>query len=546
MTNFNQTISNFVNHNTSRYPRGMRAQMNPVDDEQTYEFVMAMKNLNGYNNKQTENGANARKSTNVKLYDLFALGGSYRSRIESECVLLFKEAYQENPEYALKCLFYLRDILEGQGERRFFRVCLKWLAGYDKQAVLRNLAAIAREGYGRWDDLFVLFDTPCEDAVMKLIEEQLIIDLRAYQAKAAVSLLGKWLPSENSSSAKTKHDARRIINALHVTPREYRKTLSALRERIKVVERLMSQNRWDEIDFSHLPSRAGLIYRKAFERRDMIQEKYHEFARDTSTKVNAGKLYPYDIVREAQKVMHCSDYWTYGNREPAMNDTQRLMVNKYWDNLKDYFNGCQSNMMVVADTSSSMLSGASNTASPMQVAVSLAMYAAERANGPFKNHYISYSRNARLVEVRGVDFCDKVARIIRSNVCENTNLESVFDLVLDTAMRANLPRNAIPETLVIVSDMEVDRSAGISSRKEAFMEQMRQKWNYKCHGKYAFPKIVCWNVSARNDTFLDDPRSGMSFVSGCSPVLFEQILKGKDGIQLMFDKLNSERYKNIK
>lgn len=542
MANFNQTISNFVNHNTSRYPRGIRRNTCAIDEA---SFINAVKNVNDYNYKQTENGANARQSTNAKLYDLFSLGGAYRSRTESECVLLFKEAYQENPEYALKCLFYLRDILEGQGERRFFRVCLKWLASYDKQAVLRNLAAIAREGYGRWDDLFVLFDTPCEDAVMKLIEEQLIIDLRAYQAKAAVSLLGKWLPSENSSSAKTKHDARRIINALHVTPREYRKTLSALRERIKVVERLMSQNRWDEIDFSHLPSRAGLIYRKAFERRDMIQEKYREFARDTSTKVNAGKLYPYDVVREAQKVMHCSDYWNYGNREPAMNDTQRLMVNKYWDNLKDYFSGATLNAMVVCDTSSSMLSGASDTASPMQVAVSLAMYAAERANGPFKNHYISYSRNARLVEVRGVDFCDKVARIIHSNVCENTNLESVFDLVLDTAMRANLPRNAIPETLVIVSDMEVDRSAGISSRKEAFMEQMRQKWNYKCRGKYAFPKIVCWNVSARNNTFLDDPRSGMSFVSGCSPVLFEQILKGKDGIQLMFDKLNSERYKGI-
>ena len=216
MANFNQTISNFVNHQQNSYPVRYCTTHNN-------SFVDAMKDFTGYNDKMTENGANARKSTNVKLYDLFSLGGAYRSRTESECVLLFKEAYQENKEYALKCLFYLRDILEGQGERRFFRVCLKWLASYDKQAVLRNLAAIAREGYGRWDDLFVLFDTPCEDAVMKLIEEQLIIDLRAYQAKAAVSLLGKWLPSENSSSAKTKRDARRIINALHVTPREYRK-----------------------------------------------------------------------------------------------------------------------------------------------------------------------------------------------------------------------------------------------------------------------------------------------------------------------------------
>jgi hypothetical protein len=309
----------------------------------------------------------------------------------------------------------------------------------------------------------------------------------------------------------------------------------------------MSQNRWDEIDFSHLPSRAGLIYRKAFERRDMIQQKYREFAKDTSTKVNAGKLYPYDVVREAQKVMHCDDYWSYGSREPRLDDNQRLMVNKYWDNLRNVFPaGEDFNAMVVCDTSSSMLHGASNTATPMQVAVSLAMYAAERANGPFKNHYISFSRNARLVEVVGADFCDKVSRIVRSNVCENTNLESVFDLVLNTAMQYRLSRNAMPKTLVVVSDMEVDRSAGISNNKETFMESMRRKWAQKCGNRYEFPDIVFYNVSARNDTFIDDPQSGITFCSGCSPTLFTQIVTGKTGYDLMMDKLNSERFKDIR
>ena len=360
------------------------------------------------------------------------------------------------------------------------------------------------------------------------------------------SLIYKWLKSENASSKETKRLAQKTIKAFGISPRNYRKLLSWGREQSKIVERLMSQNRWDEIDFSHLPSRAGLIYRKAFERRDMIQQKYREFAKDTSTKVNAGKLYPYDIVREAQKVMHCDSYWNYGSREPRLDDTQRLMVNKYWDNLRNVFPAGENfNAMVVCDTSSSMLSGASNTATPMQVAVSLAMYAAERANGPFKNHYISFSRNARLVEIIGADFCDKVSRIIRSNVCENTNLESVFDLVLNTAMQYRLPRNAIPKTLIIISDQEVDHCAGIASRKETFMDNMRKKWASRCNGRYDFPEIVFWNVSARNDTFLDDPKSGISFVSGCNSVLFEQIMSGKSSLDLMLDKLNSERYKNI-
>ena len=540
MANFNQVISNFVNTNsTIKYPRGTRAKTNVIDEA---PFVNALKQEDNF--KYTENGAVAKKSTMSKLYDLFALGGSYRSRTESDCIVLFKNAYQENPTYALKCLWYLRDILEGQGERRFFRVCLKWLATYDKQAVLRNLETIARDGFGRWDDLFVLFDTPCENAVMKLIENQLVNDLKAYQAGAAVSLLGKWIPSENSSSAKTKHNARRIIAALHVSPREYRKTLSALRERIHVVERLMSQNRWDEIDFSHLPSRAGLIYRKAFERRDMIQQKYREFAKDTSTKVNAGKLYPYDVVKSAMEVMHSNNYyWNHSN--VPLDNTQRLMVNKYWDNLTDYFKGGQANMMVVCDTSGSMTGTYGTSIAPITIATSLALYAAEHANGPFAGHYISFSHNAKLIEVRGVDFCDKVDRIVRANLCEDTNIEAVFDLVLDTAMRARLFPKDIPGTLVICSDMEVNSCSDMRGDKAVFMDKIRHKWHNKCNGRYPFPNLIYWNCAVRNNTFIDEPHAGVTFVSGASPVLFEQVLKGVSAVQLMLDKLNSERYKNI-
>lgn len=506
-------------------------------------FLNAMKQENNW--KRTENGAVAKKSTGSKLYDMFALGGSYRSRSEEDCILLFKNAYMENPKYALKCLWYIRDVLEGAGERRFFRVCLKWLANYDKAAVINNIDSIASEGFGRWDDLFVLFDTPCETAMFNTINLQLMNDIQAYNnaPNAAVSLLAKWMPSINASNSTTKQYARRFAAHLRLNQRDYRKMLSALRERIHVVERLMSQDRWDEIKFDKLPSRAGLIYKNAFARHEVTAEKYKEFAR-SDAKVNAKTLFPYDCVREAIKVMHYRNYW--GDTYPSLDDTERLMVNKYWDNIPNVFpNNEDFNAMVVCDTSSSMLSGASNTASPMEVAVSLAMYAAEKAKGPFKNHYISFSRKARLVEIEGVDFCDKVIRIIQSNVCENTNLESVFDLVLTTALKNKIPVEAMPKSLIVVSDMEVDRSAGISNHKEVFMESMRRKWVQKCGNRYEFPNIVFYNVSARNDTFLDDPKTGITFCSGCSPVLYEQIARGVNGEQLMMDKLNSARYKEI-
>lgn len=526
MKNFNSMVSNFV-ANKSRNTFVNKSNSSP--------FINAIKRENNYTT--TTNGATALKSTGSKLYDLFSLGGAYRARSEEDCILLFKEAYLEDHKYALKCLAYLRDIeSQGQGERRFFRVVLKWLASFDIAAIKCNLETLVRDNYCRWDDIFVLFDTPAEDFAMDLIRKQLTEDIKAYNSsdKAPISLCAKWCSSINSSSAKTKAEGRRIAHALGLTERQYRKMLSKLRERINVLERLMSQNRWMEIEFDKIPSRAGLIYRNCFKNKGLIAEKYRNFATSSETKVNAGKLYPYDIVAKAEQVRYSS-----------INDTERLMINKYWDNLTDFFNGAESNAMVVCDTSGSMTWGANGTATPMQVAVSLAIYAAERANGPFKNHYISFSSNARLVEVRGVDFVDKVKRIEDSNVCENTNLESVFDLVLNTAMQRNLRPSALPETLIIISDQQVDRCAGIANNKELFMDSMRRKWYKKCNGKYEFPSIVMWNVNASKDSFLSDSKSGITFVSGCSPTLFTQVATGVTAEKLMYQVLDSERYAPI-
>lgn len=437
-----------------------------------------------------------------------------------------------------------------QGERRFFRVCLRWLGNNYPEAARQNLREWVDGNFIRWDDLFVLFDTPVERDVMALIRHQLTCDMAIYNddPQASVSLCAKWMPSENTSSATTRHNARRIMTALELTPREYRKMLSMLRERIKVVERLMSQNRWEEIDFSKLPSRAGLIYRNVFKNKGLIAEKYRAFAQNKTTKVNAGTLYPYDVVAAAIKCMGSMSYWSHSNTD--LNDTERLMVNKYWENLKNYLDQGTLNGLVVCDTSASMCSGNSDTAAPIDVAVSLALYTAERANGPFKNHYISFSRNARLVETSGVDFCDKVDRIVRSNICENTNLESVFDLILDTAIRNNVRPEDMPKSLIIISDQEVDRATGYYGYthfdKETFTDSMRAKWYKKCGGRYEWPELYYWNVSARNSTFLSDPKSGITFLSGASPVLYEQILKGITGQDIMLEKLNSERYKNIK
>lgn len=482
----------------------------------------------------TENGATARKSTRSDVLDMFALCGAYRKRSDEDCILMFKNALEENADLAMKCLFYLADCRGGQGERRFFRVCFKWLCKKNPEVARKNLELIPE--YRRWDDvLYSCVDTPVETDALAFIKKQLLLDMEC----KTPSLLAKWLPSENASARETKRMGGVVREYLGMTHKQYRLTLSELRTRINIVEKLMSKNRWDEIEFDKLPSRAGLIYKNAFARRDLIAKKYEEFAKDETKKVNAATLYPYECVA---KVINSGRNY-YGM---SMDDTDRAIVEKYWNNLPDYFEGKQSNMLAVVDTSGSMCG--SEASAPINVAISLGMYAAERAGGPFKDHYISFSSRPQLIKVEGVDFADKVYRIYRTNLCENTNLTATFDMLLQIADRPDVSEDDIPETIVVISDMEIDHMSGGDwgsnvpawTEKTAMteMDKVRAKW--AAHG-HKMPRMVYWNVEARNNVILD-AGSGVSFVSGFSPVIYQSIMTGKTGYDLMLEKLGSERY----
>lgn len=490
------------------------------------------------NYKTTENGGVALKSTRSAVLDMFALCGAYRTRSEDDCILMFKSALAENADLALKCLFYLADCRGGQGERRFFRVCYKWLANKYPEIAKKNLELIPT--YRRWDDvIYSCVGTPIENDALAFIKKQLVLDM---QCKTP-SLLAKWLPSENASAKETKRMGGVVREYLNMTHKQYRLILSELRTRINIVEKLMSENRWDEIEFDKIPSRAGLIYKNAFARRDLIAKKYEEFAKSEDTKVNAKALYPYEVVSQ---VVNSGRY--YGGL--SMSEVDRAMVEKYWNNLPDYFNGKQSNMLCVVDTSGSMRG--SETSAPINVAISLGMYAAERAGGPFKDHYISFSSRPQLIHIDGVDFADKVYRIYQTNLCQNTDLTKTFDMLLEIADRPDVAESDIPETIVVISDMEIDymstsgdgwgRNRGWTEKSAMTeMDKVRAKW--ASHG-HKMPKLVYWNVQARQNTILDNGPV-VSFVSGMSPVIFESIMTGKTGYDLMLEKLNSERYADV-
>ena len=495
------------------------------------KFMSGLKTATNFT--YTENGALTHKTTESDLLDLFAMGAAYRTRSNEDVIVLFKNAFVENPTYALKCLFYLRDIRGGQGERRFFRVAMKWLAAYNTEAALRNLKHIPE--FGRWDDLFVFLGTPIEKDALDFIKHQLALDV---QCKTP-SLLAKWMPSENTSSAKTRQTASAVRKYLGMTSKEYRKVLSALRKRINVLERLMSEGRWDEIEFDKIPSKAGLKYKNAFARHDIermksekVVQSYADFAKDETKTVNAKALYPYEVVDKGYKAAR-----------KRMDNTDRLMVNKYWDNLADYFAGKTFNGLAVVDTSASM-TWSGGAAAPINVAISLGMYCAEKAKGPFAGHYVSFSASPRLVRVEGVDFCDKVRRIQDTNLCQNTNIEATFDMLLSTAISNNCSQNDLPENIIVISDMEFDVGTySRSSNTKTLMENIREKW---ARYGYRMPHLIYWNVQARQNNIPEDIGCGLvSYVSGMSPSIFETILSGKTGYDMMMEKLNSARYEVI-
>lgn len=504
--------------------------------------------VNETNFAYTENGGITHKTTKSDLLDMFAMGAAMRNRSDEDVILMFRKAYAENPTYALKCLFYIRDIRGGQGERRFFRLCLTDLAKQDPEAMRRNIKNIPE--YGRWDDLYALIGTQVEDDMWKFMKHQLVLDT---QSKTP-SLLAKWMKSENTSSKESKRLGRHTRVQMHMTPRQYRKTLSILRERINVLERLMSAGRWSEIEFDKIPSKAGFIYKNAFARHDierMMQNKniqsYKEFIQDETKRVNAKDLYPYEIVGEAINITK----YSYNKADTF----DRTIVNKYWDNYLESFDDFKFNGIAVVDTSASMLHYGSKD-QPMNIAISLGLCCAEKAKGPYHNHFITFSHDPQLIEVEGVDFVDKVKRIYSKNICENTNIKGVFDLLLKTARENFCSQEEIPENIIIISDMEFDSCASPGWRRygnadfPAFnrqnvsteLEKIAEEW---MRYGYRIPNLIFWNVDARQNN-IPMIAPGASFVSGMSPSIYQTIATGKTGYNLMIEKLDSKRYEAVK
>ena len=485
------------------------------------DFLEAIK---GDGKVTTLNGAVTNPTTFSNLLDFFASGAALRNRSEEDIVELFSKAYAESANYAMKALFYIRDVRGGQGERRTFRTILKWLAVND-HAALAKMAHLVPE-YGRWDDLIDLItpakaydgDEDLGNIIAGFVHDQLIEDANSDHP----SLCAKWMPSINTSSKKTRKQAIDMARIMGVAFDTYRKMLSKIRRQIGIVEQQMSAAGWSGIEYDKIPSRASSLYAKAFRKHD--EDRYGSFieaVKKGEKKINASTLYPYEIIKAASK----------GHRPE---------LDALWNALPNYVDEPE-NALVVCDTSGSMMSAKNRNIEPIFVATSLAMYFAERNTGIWQNYFITFSNVPELQEIVGNNVSEKFMNLRDAEWNMNTDFEAVFKMILDAAKSHKLPDSKMVKKLYVISDMEFDKADGDFTNFDAI------KKAYKKCG-YTMPRLVFWNVDAKQTQFpvtMND--EGVFLVSGCSPSILKHAVNSKclGAADLMLEVLGSKRYDRI-
>jgi hypothetical protein len=429
----------------------------------------------------------ARKSSASKNVDLFfAVGGSRGKDI----VPAFTGAFVEDRDIALRIAQWARDARGGAGERKIFRDILVQLEKTDTDAAKALLAKVPE--IGRWDDLLVFETIDLKTEVYALIAEALA---------NGNGLCAKWMPRKGAVAAELR-------SALGMSPKQYRKTLVNL---TKVVETQMCSKDWDNINFNHVPSLAASRYKKAFTRNT---PKFAEYVAklvkgDPTVKVNAGAVFPYDVLKGV--IRH------YG---PSLGKTELDHVVAQWNALPNYVG--DANILPLVDVSGSMTCRAGGSSSKsetscLDVAVSLGLYLADKNTGKFKDTFLTFSSSPQLVTLKG-NVVEKAAQMVKSEWGMSTNLHAAFNKILDVAVKNGVPQSEMPEILLVLSDMQFNCC---SNYDDTAIQMIERKYT---EAGYTVPQVVFWNLNASDNVPVKADKSGAALVSGFSPSLLVSLL----------------------
>ena len=450
----------------------------------------------------TENGMVTNSSTLNECVNLFFTIGAMRGQDKERLLSTFSKAFNENPLTALKILFWVRDVRGGAGERQIFRDILKYLVENHPNVVKQNIQAIPH--FGRWDDLSVLFGTKLEADATKMFVDGLIVEN---------GLCAKWIPRKGVIF-------NAIRKALKTTPKNLRNLLVGISN---TVEQKMCANQWTNIEYSKTPSLAMGRYTKAFAKHDITGfTEYLEKLKKGETKVNAGAVYPYNVVQ-------------------TMNQGSWELANEQWKSLPNFMEGTTERILPVVDVSGSMGSIVSGSITCLDVAISLGLYISERNEGVFKDSFITFSEKPELQVLSGT-LKERYEQMSQADWGMNTNLNLVFNLILNQALKHKVLPEDMPSKILIMSDMEFDQA---TRQSDSAIQMIRRQYE---ESGYSLPQIIFWNIQSRGKNFpVRHDESGTALISGLSPSIVKSVLGGKEmtPVSIMNETINSERYSII-
>ena len=525
---------------------------------------------------KTDNGANAYSTIGNKLVDFNFASSSFRDIVvnnkdKENIWLKFKDCLNDDIVHSLEYLLYIRDIESGLGERDTFRYLL---FNTILETGIVELLNIPLADYGRWDDYVELYfmassalsvyypDKTCntknkpiprdrkfyilnriKETILNIIKTQLKEDYdkvisfnkkSSSDSKPSISLLAKWLPSVKTSSEKSVIRAKKLCKALGLTEKKYRLRLSTIRKYLNVVEVKMSSNKWKYINYELVPSKANMLYSSAFLTHDRDRrEKFLKNVACGKSELKTSTLYPYEIIKKA-------DNHIYENEDLELIWSNYIKESKF--NLD--------NTIVVRDGSGSMESYIlNNKVSCLDIANSITLLASNYCKGDFHNKFITFSSTPELVDLSNQkSLKEKLKYMNRYDDCTNTNIKSVFDLLLKIALKNNVKNSDLPKNILIVSDMEFDHVTDCRSfftnnyTNKTPIEEIKSKFNE--HG-YDLPKLIFWNVESTTNIKvpIKENKNGVILVSGFSKSIFEIVTSNElDPVKALFNVLEKERF----
>lgn len=453
-------------------------------------------------NELTYNGALTNSTSLNNCLDLFFLAGACRSESVQNIEAKLTASYVEDKIKTLKIIFWAGDIRQGAGERRFFKIALNWLNGNHRDDLEKYLEYIPE--YSRWDVLFELENEKILDFICENINKN--------------ALLCKWLPRKNQYN----NLAQKIQKKLNLTPKQYRKLIVS---NTKVVEQQMCAKEWSSIEYKSVPSVAMNKYNAAWYRNDKERfEKYIKDVKQGKQKINASVIFPHDIIKNQVNLWGCY--------VKQMNEAQIAQ----WNNLPNYLEGKENSIIPVCDVSGSMMS---LNGLPMSISLALGLYISERNQGCFKDAFITFSQNPQMNYLKG-DIKERLQQLIKSEWGMNTDFVKVFELILNKAISNNLTQKDIPETILVISDMEFDRAASGKTNFKHIKELFEENG-------YKLPNIVFWNVKGRVGNLpITVKDENVALISGASPSIIKAVLTNDiNPIKIMDNVIESDRYSFI-